>query len=110
MHLVRYREAIDHLMETPPSLPQDFTPDVVAAREIVEGAIADGPHLARSDRGHAPACGLFDPGHARHPGARTPMRPRRRPPPCSPAAARSPSKSCRPISCTSPTSAACVST
>ena len=28
MHLVRYREAIDHLMATPPSLPQDFTPDV----------------------------------------------------------------------------------
>ena len=42
MHLVRYREAIDHLMETPPSLPQDFTPKAIAARKIVEGAIADG--------------------------------------------------------------------
>ena len=28
MHLVRYREAIDHLMAMPPSLPADFTPDV----------------------------------------------------------------------------------
>ena len=42
MHLVRYREAIDHLMATPPSLPQDFTPDVIAARGVVEGAIAEG--------------------------------------------------------------------
>jgi acetyltransferase len=41
MHLVRYREAIDHLMETPPSLPQDFTPDAVAARAVVHGAIAE---------------------------------------------------------------------
>ena len=36
MHLVRYREAIDGLMETPPSLPADFSPDVAAARRIVE--------------------------------------------------------------------------
>jgi acetyltransferase len=42
MHLVRYREAIDHLMETPPSLPQDFTPDVASARGIIEGVIAGG--------------------------------------------------------------------
>ena len=37
MHLVRYREAIDHLMAMPPSLPQEFTPDVAAARQIVKG-------------------------------------------------------------------------
>lgn len=42
MHLVHYREAIDALMETPPSLPADFTPDTDAARKVVAGAIADG--------------------------------------------------------------------
>jgi acetyltransferase len=42
MHLVRYREALDELMEAPPSLPQDFKPDVVAARQIVENVVADG--------------------------------------------------------------------
>jgi acetyltransferase len=42
MHLVRYREAIDVLMATPPSLPQDFSPDPGTAREIVGRAIADG--------------------------------------------------------------------
>ena len=39
MHLVRYREAIDALMATPPSLPADFSPDVEAARRIVRGAV-----------------------------------------------------------------------
>ena len=29
-------------METPPSLPQDFTPDAKAARRIIKGAITDG--------------------------------------------------------------------
>jgi acetyltransferase len=42
MHLVRYQEAIDVLMATPPSLPQDFSPDVVTARAIVGRAVADG--------------------------------------------------------------------
>ncbi len=42
MHLVRYREALDALMQTPPSLPQDFAPDVAAARRIVAGAVAAG--------------------------------------------------------------------
>jgi acetyltransferase len=42
MHLVRYRDAIDHLMATPPSLPQDFAPDVVTARGVVESAIGEG--------------------------------------------------------------------
>jgi acetyltransferase len=41
MHLVRYREAIDHLMETPPSLPQDFVPNASKARRIVEKALAE---------------------------------------------------------------------
>src|SRR5262249_16160211 len=42
MHLVHYREAQDVLMATPPSLPQDFKPDVAAARAVVEGALARG--------------------------------------------------------------------
>ena len=42
MHLVRYREAIEALMATPPSMPEEFSPDVAAARRIIEGAIRDG--------------------------------------------------------------------
>src|SRR5262245_33482791 len=42
MHLVRYRQAIDALMTTPPSLPQDFTPDVATARVLVENALREG--------------------------------------------------------------------
>jgi acetyltransferase len=42
MHLVRYREALEALMATPPSLPQDFTPDVRAARAVVASAVQQG--------------------------------------------------------------------
>jgi acetyltransferase len=42
MHLVRHREAIDALQAVPPSLPDDFVPDVVAARAIVQAAVAEG--------------------------------------------------------------------
>jgi acetyltransferase len=42
MHLVRYREAQDALMATPPSLPADFSPDLAAARAVIEGALAAG--------------------------------------------------------------------
>src|SRR5215471_8348598 len=42
MHLVRYREALEALMATPPSLAQDFTPDVAAARGVVENAVRRG--------------------------------------------------------------------
>lgn len=41
-HLVRYREAQDDLMRTPDSLPRDFSPDVEAARAIVNHALAEG--------------------------------------------------------------------
>jgi acetyltransferase len=41
-HLVRYREAREMLMETPPSLPEHFAPDVATARQIVATALADG--------------------------------------------------------------------
>src|SRR5499426_569062 len=42
MHLVHYREALEALMATPPSLPQDFKPDVAAARGVVENAVRRG--------------------------------------------------------------------
>ncbi len=41
-HLVRYRDAQNALMETPPSLPQDFVVDTAAARRIVDAALASG--------------------------------------------------------------------
>jgi acetyltransferase len=41
MHLVRYREAREDLMATPPSLPQDFAPDVNAARTVIDAAVSD---------------------------------------------------------------------
>jgi len=41
-HLVRHGEAIDALMATPPSLPQHFKPNVAAARQVVEAALAEG--------------------------------------------------------------------
>jgi hypothetical protein len=42
MHFVRYRQAHEALMAMPPSLPQDFKPDVAAARAVVEGALRGG--------------------------------------------------------------------
>jgi acetyltransferase len=42
MHLVKYREAIDTLMETPPSMPADFAPNVAGARRIIGGVLAAG--------------------------------------------------------------------
>ncbi len=40
-HLVRYRQSRDLLMAAPPSLPQDFVPDVAAVRPILEAALRD---------------------------------------------------------------------
>src|SRR5215475_3771635 len=42
MHLVRYRRALEALMAPPPSLAQDFKPDVAAARGVVEKAVRRG--------------------------------------------------------------------
>jgi acetyltransferase len=42
MHLVRYREALDALMETPPSLPADFSPDAGAALRVVRTVLGEG--------------------------------------------------------------------
>jgi len=41
MHLVEYRRNQELLMETPPSVPQDFSPDDVVVRKIIGRAIAD---------------------------------------------------------------------
>ena len=42
MHLVRYREAQQALMETPPSLPPDLTVDAASARALVREAVERG--------------------------------------------------------------------
>jgi acetyltransferase len=42
MHLVRYRKGQEALMETPPSLPGDFTPDAATARHVIAQAISGG--------------------------------------------------------------------
>jgi acetyltransferase len=42
MHLVRYREAGEALTATPPSLPQEFAPDLEAARAVVYSVISQG--------------------------------------------------------------------
>ena len=41
MHLVRYRETRELLMATPPSMPQDFVPDIAAVRPVVDGVLRD---------------------------------------------------------------------
>ncbi|MCC6780878.1 MAG: bifunctional acetate--CoA ligase family protein/GNAT family N-acetyltransferase, partial [Hyphomicrobiales bacterium] len=48
MHLVRYRESLDALMATPPSLPRDYKPDVAVARAVVAQAVARLPTGARA--------------------------------------------------------------
>lgn len=42
MYLVDYRRSQEMLMETPPSVPEDFRPDVERARATIEQARADG--------------------------------------------------------------------
>jgi acetyltransferase len=41
MHLVRYRQSREQLMATPPSMPEDFSPDRAAVRPIIDGVLAD---------------------------------------------------------------------
>ena len=41
MHLVRYREARDLLMATPPNMPEDFAPDVAAVRPVIDAVLRD---------------------------------------------------------------------
>jgi acetyltransferase len=42
MHLVRYRRNQELLLEVPPSVPGHFTPDIVAARKVIEAVLAEG--------------------------------------------------------------------
>jgi acetyltransferase len=42
MHLVKYRESRDVLMETPETLPDDLGCDVAAARQVIAKAISEG--------------------------------------------------------------------
>ena len=42
MHLVHYKDAQCHLMDTPPSLPEHFKPDAKTARRVIKDALADG--------------------------------------------------------------------
>ena len=41
MHLVRYRDGQDQLMQTPDSLPAEFVPDVAAAKGVIAAVLAD---------------------------------------------------------------------
>ena len=41
MHLVGYRESQELLMATPPSLPEEFSPDSAAVRPIIDAALRD---------------------------------------------------------------------
>jgi acetyltransferase len=45
MHLVRYRRNQDMLMQTPPSVPEQFTPDLATARQVVRAALDNGRPL-----------------------------------------------------------------
>ncbi|MBO0752609.1 MAG: bifunctional acetate--CoA ligase family protein/GNAT family N-acetyltransferase [Bradyrhizobiaceae bacterium] len=42
MHIVRYREAIDALMETPPSVSTEFTAEMQTARAIIARVLQEG--------------------------------------------------------------------
>jgi acetyltransferase len=42
MHLVRHREVVETLAQVPPAMPEEFAPDIDAARGIVAAALADG--------------------------------------------------------------------
>lgn len=42
MHIVNYRRNQESLAETPPSIPEEFSPDTEAARQVIDTALADG--------------------------------------------------------------------
>jgi acetyltransferase len=42
MHIVRHRRVQRMLMETPPSVPEEFTPDPAAARQVIGAVLAAG--------------------------------------------------------------------
>jgi len=41
MHMVRYRHSQDMLMETPPSIPEAFTPDTATAQSVIDRVLAE---------------------------------------------------------------------
>jgi len=53
MHLVRYRRNQDMLMQTPPSVPEQFTPDLAAARHVVRAALDGGRQLLQGPEAQA---------------------------------------------------------
>jgi acetyltransferase len=46
LHLVRYKQGQDELMETPPSIPDQVTPDTEAARKVLNRVLSDGRQWA----------------------------------------------------------------
>ncbi|HSR71961.1 MAG TPA: GNAT family N-acetyltransferase, partial [Kiloniellales bacterium] len=42
MHMVNYRRSQETLIETPPSIPQEFTPDTARARTVLDGVLQAG--------------------------------------------------------------------
>ena len=45
MHMVAYRKNQEQLIETPPSVPEVFTPDVDTARSLIDTAAAEGREI-----------------------------------------------------------------
>ena len=45
IHLMEYRRTQDMLLETPPAVPKEFSPDVGAARRVIADALAAGRNL-----------------------------------------------------------------
>lgn len=44
-HLVQYKRNQELLMETPPSVPEEFDPDMAAVRAVIDAAAAEGRHM-----------------------------------------------------------------
>ena len=57
MHVVRWREARDALMQTPPSMPEQFSPNLNAAQDSRWRAYGSA-HLARPARNFRLVCGV----------------------------------------------------
>lgn len=53
MQMVDFRRNQTALLETPPSLPEDFTPDLGAARAVITTALADGREWLSELEAHA---------------------------------------------------------
>ena len=53
LHVVNFHRNQEMLMQTPPSLPSEFRPDVDAARKLVEEVLADGGSLLSERRAKA---------------------------------------------------------